>query len=89
MGAKRVLVASPRGFCAGVCRAVDTVEAALREYTPPIYCFHEIVHNRQVVDSLGDCGGYLPGQELLVLPVRLGLAEAHPRSTVRVRCRYQ
>ena len=56
MGAKRVLVASPRGFCAGVCRAVDTVEAALREYTPPIYCFHEIVHNRQVVDSLAAKG---------------------------------
>lgn len=56
MAPKRVRVVSPRGFCAGVCRAVNTVEAALRQFDPPIYCFHEIVHNRQVVDDLAGKG---------------------------------
>ncbi len=50
------MVAFPRGFCAGVSRAVDAVEAALLTFPPPIYCFNEIVHNRQVVDRLTDKG---------------------------------
>ena len=45
----RVLLASPRGFCAGVARAVETVDAALRLFGPPIYVHHEIVHNPHVV----------------------------------------
>jgi len=53
---KRLVVACPHGFCAGVRRAVDTVEAALRKFPPPIYCFNEIVHNRQVVDDLAARG---------------------------------
>src|SRR5687767_7918315 len=48
----RVLLCSPRGFCAGVVRAIDTVERALALYGPPVYVRHEIVHNRYVVDGL-------------------------------------
>lgn len=47
-----VILAQPRGFCAGVVRAIDIVEKALNIYKPPIYVLHEIVHNRYVVDSL-------------------------------------
>src|SRR5919198_6587674 len=47
-----LLLAAPRGFCAGVVRAVDIVERALEVYGPPIYVKHEIVHNRQVVERL-------------------------------------
>ncbi|HZN75349.1 MAG TPA: 4-hydroxy-3-methylbut-2-enyl diphosphate reductase [Micromonosporaceae bacterium] len=49
---KRVLLAKPRGYCAGVDRAVQTVEEALRLYGPPIYVRKEIVHNRHVVETL-------------------------------------
>jgi 4-hydroxy-3-methylbut-2-enyl diphosphate reductase len=48
----RVLLAQPRGFCAGVVRAIDIVERALIKYGPPIYVRHEIVHNRHVVEDL-------------------------------------
>jgi 4-hydroxy-3-methylbut-2-enyl diphosphate reductase len=48
----KVLLCSPRGFCAGVVRAIDTVEQALVRYGPPVYVRHEIVHNRYVVESL-------------------------------------
>ena len=48
----QVILARPRGFCAGVVRAVDIVEQALRIYGPPVYVRHEIVHNKHVVDSL-------------------------------------
>ncbi|MCB2048103.1 MAG: 4-hydroxy-3-methylbut-2-enyl diphosphate reductase [Novosphingobium sp.] len=48
----RVLIAAPRGFCAGVERAIEIVEKALVRYGPPVYVRHEIVHNRFVVDSL-------------------------------------
>ena len=48
----RVLLAQPRGFCAGVERAIDIVEAALRKYGAPVYVRHEIVHNRRVVKNL-------------------------------------
>ncbi|HVY20334.1 MAG TPA: 4-hydroxy-3-methylbut-2-enyl diphosphate reductase [Bauldia sp.] len=47
-----VLLCSPRGFCAGVDRAIQIVELALEKYGPPVYVRHEIVHNRYVVDSL-------------------------------------
>jgi 4-hydroxy-3-methylbut-2-enyl diphosphate reductase len=48
----RVLLCAPRGFCAGVVRAIDTVERALALYGAPVYVRHEIVHNRYVVDGL-------------------------------------
>ncbi len=48
----RVLLCSPRGFCAGVVRAIDTVERALTLYGRPVYVRHEIVHNKYVVEAL-------------------------------------
>ena len=48
----RVVLCAPRGFCAGVVRAIDVVERALQIYGPPVYVRHEIVHNKYVVESL-------------------------------------
>jgi 4-hydroxy-3-methylbut-2-en-1-yl diphosphate reductase len=48
----KILLCSPRGFCAGVVRAIDAVELALKTYGAPVYVRHEIVHNRFVVESL-------------------------------------
>ena len=48
----RLLLAAPRGFCAGVDRAIDIVELALQRYGAPVYVRHEIVHNRYVVEAL-------------------------------------
>ncbi len=48
----RILLANPRGFCAGVDRAIEIVERALDRYGTPVYVRHEIVHNRHVVDAL-------------------------------------
>ena len=48
----KVMLAQPRGFCAGVVRAIEIVERALEKYGPPVYVRHEIVHNKFVVDSL-------------------------------------
>lgn len=48
----KLLIAAPRGFCAGVDRAIEIVERALEKYGAPVYVRHEIVHNRYVVDSL-------------------------------------
>ena len=48
----RILLCAPRGFCAGVIRAIDAVEQALSIYGPPVYVRHEIVHNKYVVESL-------------------------------------
>lgn len=53
---RRVLLAEPRGYCAGVDRAVETVERALEKHGPPVYVRHEIVHNRHVVDTLAKAG---------------------------------
>lgn len=47
-----IILAKPRGFCAGVTRAIETVERALTKFGPPIYVRHEIVHNKFVVESL-------------------------------------
>ena len=48
----KIILAQPRGFCAGVVRAIDSVERALEKYGAPVYVRHEIVHNRHVVESL-------------------------------------
>ena len=48
----KVLLAQPRGFCAGVVRAVEIVELALQKFGPPVYVRHEIVHNKRVVEDL-------------------------------------
>jgi 4-hydroxy-3-methylbut-2-en-1-yl diphosphate reductase len=51
-----LVLANPRGFCAGVVRAIEIVEKALQKYGPPVYVRHEIVHNRFVVESLETMG---------------------------------
>ena len=48
----KIYLASPRGFCAGVKRAIEIVEKSLTKYGKPVYVRHEIVHNKQVVESL-------------------------------------
>ena len=52
----RVILAQPRGFCAGVVRAIDIVEKALEKFGEPVYVRHEIVHNKHVVESLKSKG---------------------------------
>ena len=52
----QILLANPRGFCAGVDRAISIVERALELYGAPICVRHEVVHNRYVVDSLRERG---------------------------------
>ena len=54
-----VYLAQPRGFCAGVVRAIEIVERALEKYGPPVYVRHEIVHNKWVVDDLRAKGAIL------------------------------
>ena len=54
--AMQVLLAQPRGFCAGVDRAIEIVERALERYGAPVFVLHEIVHNRYVVDDLSSRG---------------------------------
>ena len=49
---QEILLAEPRGFCAGVDRAIEIVERALAKFGAPIYVRHEIVHNKYVVDDL-------------------------------------
>ena len=53
---KTVLLAAPRGFCAGVDRAIQIVEKSITKYGPPVYVRHEIVHNQHVVNRLEDLG---------------------------------
>ncbi len=52
----KVLLASPRGFCAGVNMAIESLEMALRAFETPVYVYHEIVHNKHVVDTFRDRG---------------------------------
>ncbi len=53
---KKIVLANPRGFCAGVERAIATVKLAVQEYGVPVYVLHEIVHNKHVVQELTDLG---------------------------------
>ncbi len=64
----KLLLCKPRGFCAGVVRAIDTVEEALKKWGPPIYVKHEIVHNRHVVSALKGKGAIFV-EELADVPV--------------------
>jgi 4-hydroxy-3-methylbut-2-enyl diphosphate reductase len=63
----RVLLANPRGFCAGVDRAIDIVERAIELFGPPIYVRHEVVHNRHVVERLRNLGAVFV-EELAEVP---------------------
>jgi 4-hydroxy-3-methylbut-2-enyl diphosphate reductase len=64
----KILLAAPRGFCAGVDRAIKIVELALKKHGAPVYVRHEIVHNRHVVDSLKAKGAIFV-EELDEIPV--------------------
>ena len=63
----KVFLAQPRGFCAGVERAIEIVERALKIYGPPVYVRHEIVHNKRVVNNLSSKGAIFV-QELDEIP---------------------
>ena len=63
---KKVLLANPRGFCAGVDRAIEIVSRALELFEPPIYVRHEVVHNRSVVESLRAKGVVFVDEERLI-----------------------
>jgi 4-hydroxy-3-methylbut-2-enyl diphosphate reductase len=73
MGAeKTILILKPRGFCAGVVRAVDAVEQALDKFGPPIYVLREIVHNRTVIGSLEARGAiFVPDLEAVPAGARV------------------
>jgi 4-hydroxy-3-methylbut-2-enyl diphosphate reductase len=74
---RRVLLAAPRGYCAGVDRAVQTVEHALELYGPPIYVRKEIVHNKHVVQELSKRGAIFVDQETEVPEGEMVVFSAH------------
>jgi 4-hydroxy-3-methylbut-2-enyl diphosphate reductase len=74
---KRVLLASPRGYCAGVDRAVQTVERALELYGPPVYVRKEIVHNKHVVAELTGRGAIFVEEETEVPEGEMVVFSAH------------
>ena len=81
----RVILAQPRGFCAGVVRAIDIVEKALDKYGEPVYVRHEIVHNKHVVDTLKNKGARFV-EELDEVPegaVTVFSAHGVPQSVVK------
>lgn len=82
-----ILLAAPRGFCAGVDRAIQIVELALRKYGAPVYVRHEIVHNRYVVESLRSKGAIfveeldeIPDTDAPVIFSAHGVAKSVPES---------
>jgi len=76
-GMMRVVLAQPRGFCAGVERAIEIVERALEKYGPPIYVRHEIVHNRHVVERLRAKGAVFVDEIDEVPPGAVTIFSAH------------
>ncbi len=73
----RILLAAPRGYCAGVDRAVQTVERALEVYGPPVYVRKEIVHNRHVVEELHARGAIFVDSETEIPPGSTVVFSAH------------
>ena len=76
-GPRTVLVASPRGFCAGVSYAIEIVDLVLQHYGPPVYVRHEIVHNRHVCDKLRAQGARFVDDLAEVPPGSLLIFSAH------------
>ena len=74
---KRVRLAAPRGYCAGVDRAVETVERALDMHGPPVYVRKEIVHNKHVVEQLSERGAIFVEEETEVPEGELVVFSAH------------
>ena len=73
----RVVLAQPRGFCAGVERAIEIVERAIEKYGPPIYVRHEIVHNRHVVERLRAKGAVFVDELAEIPPGGVTIFSAH------------
>ncbi len=73
----KVILAKPRGFCAGVVRAIEIVERALDKYGPPVYVRHEIVHNKWVVDALKARGARFVENLSEVPPDAITIFSAH------------
>jgi len=73
----KVILAKPRGFCAGVVRAIEIVERALDKYGPPVYVRHEIVHNKWVVDALKARGARFVEDLSEVPPNAITIFSAH------------
>ncbi len=73
----RVILAQPRGFCAGVERAIEIVERALKKFGPPIYVRHEIVHNRHVVEDLRTRGAVFVDELAEIPPGAMTVFSAH------------
>jgi 4-hydroxy-3-methylbut-2-enyl diphosphate reductase len=73
----KVILAQPRGFCAGVVRAIDIVEQALEKFGAPVYVRHEIVHNRHVVESLKAKGARFVEELSEVPPGAVTIFSAH------------
>jgi len=67
----KILLASPRGFCAGVDRAIEIVKEALVKFGSPVYVRHEIVHNKHVVESLKKIGAIFV-EDLREIKINLG-----------------
>lgn len=91
----RVLLAAPRGFCAGVDRAIQIVELALEKYGAPVYVRHEIVHNRHVVDSLRTKGAIfveeldeIPNSDRPVIFSAHGVPKSVPQSALKRKMFY-
>ncbi len=80
----QVILAQPRGFCAGVVRAIKTVERALETYGSPVYVLHEIVHNRHVVENLKRKGAKFVESLEEIPPGALAIFSAHGVSTAVV-----
>ncbi|MCL4288295.1 MAG: 4-hydroxy-3-methylbut-2-enyl diphosphate reductase, partial [Thermoleophilia bacterium] len=74
---RRILLAAPRGYCAGVDRAVQTVEHALDLYGAPVYVRKEIVHNKHVVEQLSERGAVFVDQETEVPEGAMVVFSAH------------
>ncbi len=72
-----VILAQPRGFCAGVERAIEIVERALKKFGPPIYVRHEIVHNRHVVEDLRSKGAVFVDELDEIPPGAMTVFSAH------------
>ncbi len=73
----QVVLAQPRGFCAGVERAIEIVERALKKFGPPIYVRHEIVHNRHVVEDLRTRGAVFVDELDEIPPGSMTVFSAH------------
>ena len=76
-GVERVLLAAPRGFCAGVEMAIKALAWMVRSFEPPVYCYHEIVHNQRVVQRFRDLGVVFVDDVAEVPPGRPVMLSAH------------